>query len=350
MTLSFSQEPAPRRNERESASGQGPLVPLPVPLSELGEAFRRCCRLRHLSLRTEEAYLHWLRRFCVFHGRRHPAEMGATEITAFLSHLTRDKDVAGATQNQALNALAFVYRWLFGAPLAENSIDALRSSRTPRMPTVLSVAETRALLAAQVDPVRLICELLYGSGLRILEALRLRVQDIDAQRLVLTIRNGKGGKDRVVPLPELLTGRLAVHLEERARIFASDQAAGVGTVWMPPALLRRHPRSETLWIWQYVFPAQRITADPVTGARRRHHLDESFIGDGIRRALPVAGISKRVTAHTLRHSFATHLLERGTDIRTIQQLLGHTDLRTTMIYTHVARTGAAGVRSPLHDL
>jgi len=329
---------------------QGPLVRLPVPLSMVGEALRTCCRLRQMSLRTEESYLHWLRRFCVFHACRHPAEMGALEITEFLSHLARDMQVAAATQNQALNALAFSYRWIFGAPLAEGSIAALRSVRPARMPTVLSTKETKDLLACLDDPVRLICELLYGSGLRILEVLRLRVQDVDTKRLTLTIRLGKGGKDRIVPLAELVVERLTAHLAERKRIFAIDEAAGVGTVWIPPALLRRNPALGRSWIWQYVFPASRISTDPRSGQRQRHHIDEGYIGERIRQSLPVVGITKRVTAHTLRHSFATHLLERGTDIRTIQQILGHADVRTTMIYTHVARTGAAGVRSPLADL
>jgi integron integrase len=303
-------------------------------------------RRRRLSARTERAYLSWVRRFVLFHGRRHPRELGSAEIAAFLSHLATAGGVAASTQNQALAALLFLYRSVLDLDPGELP-EATRARRPARLPTVLGRGEARALLDRLSGTGALVARLLYGSGLRLLEALRLRVQDVDFERHELLVRSGKGDRDRRTLLPGSLAGPLRDHLERAERLHRQDLAAGLGSVPLPGALARKLPGAAKDWRWQWVFPAPRLAHDPRTGEIRRPHLYPQAIQRAIARAAAGAGITKRVTCHTLRHSFATHLLEAGYDIRTIQELLGHRQLSTTMIYTHVLNKGGRGVRSPL---
>jgi integron integrase len=306
--------------------------------------------MRHYSTRTEEAYLGWIRRFILFHRRRHPAAMGPAEVNAFLTHLATRENVASATQGQALSALVFLYRQVLGAPLPRLD-DLVRAHRPRRLPVVLTREEVRSLLTQMIGTPKLVATLLYGSGMRLLEALRLRIKDIDFPTRVIVVRDGKGRKDRRTMLPVVLSEPLRTHLEAVRLLHERDLAEGLGEVWLPHALDRKHPRAATDWAWQYVFPAAKHSADPRAGAIRRHHLDESTIQKAVRTAVQRAQIPKPAGCHTLRHSFATHLLDDGYDIRTIQELLGHASVRTTMIYTHVlSQTGGRGVRSPLETL
>ena len=314
-------------------------------LDQLREAIRR----RYYSRRTEEAYVHWVRRFVYFSGRRHPRELGESEVTAFLTHLAVERNVATATQNQALSALLFLYRHVLQLDLGWlKGIE--RASRLPRMPTVLSRAEVERVLAQLQGTRWLIASLLYGSGLRVLECLRLRVKDVDFSYLQILVRDGKGDKDRVTMLPEKLVGPLRAHLARVRGLHARDLEEGFGEVELPFALARKYPRAGKEWAWQYVFPSARRSVDPREGVMRRHHLDESVPQRAVKEALRACGIAKHASCHTLRHSFATHLLESGYDIRTLQELLGHSDVSTTMIYTHVLNKGGRGVKSPLDRL
>ncbi len=305
-------------------------------------------RIRHYSRRTEKAYTGWIRRFVLFHGKRHPDEMGEAEITAFLSDLATRRRVAASTQNQALSALLFLYRDVLGHDLPW--LDGIvRAKRPQRVPVVLSRAEVRALLERLHGTSWLAASLLYGAGLRLLEALRLRVKDVDSQRNEITVRRGKGAKDRRTLMPGSLKRPLATHLERVHRQHAADLASGAGSVALPDAVASKYPRAAWEWGWQWVFPATRSYRDRETGQRRRHRLHESVVQRAVKRAAREAGLTKPATCHTLRHSFATHLLEDGYDIRTIQELLGHKDLATTMIYTHVLNKGGRAVKSPLDD-
>jgi integron integrase len=310
---------------------------------------RIALRLRHYSRRTVEAYVAWIRRYIVFHGKRHPAEMGAPELTRFLSALATDGRVAASTQNQALSALLFLYRevleldvpWLDGV---------VRAKRPVRLPIVLTRQEVAAVLR-QLDGVsRLMASLLYGSGLRLLECCRLRVQDVDFAANQILVRGAKGDKDRVTVLPAAIQGPLARHLEAVRAQHQRDLQAGAGWVELPYALARKYPGAGREWPWQWVFPATRYYRDPASGQLRRHHLHESVLQRVVKAAVHRAGLAKRATPHTLRHSFATHLLEDGRDIRTVQELLGHRDVSTTQIYTHVLNRGPSGVRSPIDTL
>lgn len=271
------------------------------------------------------------------------------KIENFLSYLATERKVAGSTQNQAMNALVFLYKQVLNKPL-EKRIDAIRSNKNRRIPVVLSPGEVKQILARLEGVPQLVVKLLYGSGLRITEAVRLRVQDIDFSYKQITVRSGKGDKDRVTTFPASLTPLLQNHLEKVKLIHQKDLVDGYGAVYLPYALAKKYPNAETEWGWQYVFPARSLSVDPLSGLTRRHHVDQSLINKAIRAAVRQVGIDKRVSAHTFRHSFATHLLQRGTDIRTIQALLGHNDLETTMIYTHVLNQGGQGVTSPLDDL
>ena len=312
------------------------------------ERVRDAIRVRHYSLRTEQAYLMWVRRFILFHGKRHPVEMGAVEVGAFLTHLALARDVAPATQNQALNALAFLYSKVLEQPLGDVA-GVVRAARPPRLPVVLSQAEVARVLARLSGVYWLVGCLQYGSGLRLMESLRLRVKDLDFDHRAIFVRHGKGGKDRIVTLPDELLEPLRRHLACRRDLFRQDQRAGCATVFLPHALERKYPHAAAQWGWQYVFPATRVGVDPRSGVRRRHHLDESSVQKAVRRAVTGAGIFRPASCHTLRHSFATHLLERGADIRTVQEQLGHADLRTTQIYAHVLKHGGRAVRSPLGE-
>jgi integron integrase len=313
------------------------------------DAVRAALRRRHYSARTEEAYVHWIRRYVVFHGKRHPREMGTREVTEFLSYLAIDAQVAATTQNQALSAILFLYRCVIGGELA--SLDAVaRARRRVAVPVVLTRAEAQAVLSQMTGAPRLMAGLLYGSGLRLMECVRLRVKDLDFARRQIVVREGKGGKDRATMLPESLIEPLRVHLERVRTTHDADRAQGHGAVFLPYALARKYPAASREWIWQYVFPASRPSIDPQSGEVRRHHVDESGLQRAVKAAVRNAGIAKPASCHTLRHSFATHLLENGYDIRTVQDLLGHKNVTTTMIYTHVLNRGGLAVRSPLDTL
>jgi integron integrase len=303
-------------------------------------------RARHYSLRTEEAYWYWIRYFIFFHGKRHPAEMGAAEVTAFLSWLATERNVAAATQNQALSALLFLYKQVLGQPLPWlEELD--RAQRPARVPTVLTREEVSRLLAAIQGTKWLMASLLYGAGLRLRECLKLRVKDIDFGYRQIVVRDGKGAKDRVTMLPATLVEPLKAQLRCAKEMHERDLRDGYGDVELPHALARKYPRAQYEWGWKFVFPSHKLSVDPRTGVIRRHHVYENYLIRGVARAARAAGIAKHVSCHTLRHSFATHLLERGYDIRTVQELLGHADVSTTMIYTHVLKRGGAGVASPL---
>jgi len=306
-------------------------------------------RLEHLSPRSEEAYLGWMRRYYDFHGRKDPAALGATHLTAFLSSLATQRRVAASTQNQALAALIFLYRQVLGQDFPW--LDGLVRARGPeRLPVVLTRDEVRAVLSDVRGVPRLMAMLLYGSGLRLLECCRLRVKDIDFGRRQIAVRRGKGDKDRVTMLPAIVMGELATHLGQARAQHQRDLADGAGWVELPDALARKLPGAGRDWAWQWVFPATRAYVYRETGQRRRHHLHETVVQQAVRRAVLASGIAKRATCHTFRHSFATHLLEDGSDIRTVQELLGHKDVATTMIYTHVLNRGPGGVLSPADRL
>jgi integron integrase len=310
---------------------------------------RSAARLRHLSRRTEDAYVEWIRRFILFHGKRHPQEMGSLEVVAFLSELAVRQRVTASTQNQALAALLFLYRTVLGREV-EGLGDTVRAQRPYKLPVVLARHEVRLVLARLPEVHRLIATLLYGGGLRLLEALRLRVKDVDFARRQLVIREGKGNRDRGAPLPRVAEKPLRRHLERVADLHREDLEKGVPGPPLPGGLERKYPNAPREWAWQWVFPATRIGFDPETGRRFRHHLHETAVQRAVKQAVAAAGISKRASCHTLRHSFATHLLEDGSDVRTVQELLGHRELRTTMIYTHVLQQGPLGVRSPADKL
>jgi integron integrase len=318
--------------------------PAPRP-PRLLDRVREAIRSRHYSRRTEKAYVHWIRRFIFFHGKRHPAEMGAAEVTAFLTSLAVQDKVAASTQNQALSALLFLYREVLGVDLPWLE-DVVRVKRPQYLPVVLTRGETRALLQQLNGVPRIMALLLYGAGLRLLECCRLRVKDVDFAANQIVIRDGKGRKDRVTMLPAAARTVLARHIDQVRAQHEADLRRGAGWVELPGALLRKYPHAGREWPWQWVFPATRFYVERLTGQRRRHHLHESVLRRAVKDAVRAAGIPKLATCHTLRHSFATHLLEDNHDIRTVQELLGHRDVSTTMVYTHVLNLGPAGVRSP----
>lgn len=306
-------------------------------------------RVKHYSIRTERAYLDWVKRYILFHQKKHPAKMGAPEVEAFLSHLAVEGNVAASTQNQAKSALLFLYREVLEIDLPW--LDNVTKARVPqRLPVVLTHTEVKALLDRLEGTPWLMASLLYGAGLRLLECVRLRVKDIEFERGELIVRDGKGQKDRVTMLPAMLAEPLRAHLARVKRLHEEDLAAGHGDVYLPNALARKYPNAGKMWGWQYAFPANRLSVDPRSDVTRRHHADEKGLQRAVKRAVHAAGIVKPATPHTLRHSFATHLLQSGYDIRTVQELLGHKDVSTTMIYTHVLNKGGKGVRSPLDHL
>ncbi len=324
----------------ETPPAYGPRSP------RLLDRVRKAIRMRHMSRRTEQAYVFWIRRYILFHDKRHPATLGAEEVTRFLSHLAEDRRVSASTQNQALSALLFLYRQVLGVKLPW--LDGLVRARRPaHVPVVLGREEVAAVLARLSGPPWLMAALLYGAGLRLLECLRLRVKDVDFERGEIVVRRGKGGRDRRTVLPAVVRRPLAAHLDRVRAQHEADLARGAGWVELPDALGRKYPNAGREWGWQWVFPATRTYVHPETGQRRRHHFHESALQRLVRQAVIRAGIAKPAGCHTFRHSFATHLLESGSDIRTIQELLGHRDVRTTMIYTHVLNRGGLGVVSPV---
>jgi integron integrase len=316
----------------------------PKLLDEVRDVIRR----KHFSIRTEQTYVDWVRRFILFHNKRHPREMAETEITAFLTHLARDGRVAASTQNQALSALLFLYKevlkqdigWLQGVE---------RAKRPSRLPVVLTRDEVHKIFAHLHGTYRLMAGLLYGSGLRLMECVRLRVKDMDFGYACIAVRDGKGAKDRVTMLPVNLAKPLERHLQKVKAQHEEDLEAGFGSVFLPDAIARKNPAAAKQWIWQYVFPSSRLSTDPRSSVpvKQRHHVNETVLQDAVKTAVRASGISKPATCHTLRHSFATHLLENGYDIRTVQELLGHKDVSTTMVYTHVLNKPGIGVKSPL---
>lgn len=323
-----------------------PSPPCADAAPRLLDRVREVIRIKHYSIRTEQAYLHWIRRYILFHGKRHPQELGAAEFRAFLSYLAVQGKVSASTQNQALNAILFLYRevlkiallWLKGVQLAKK----------PRhLPVVLTRQEVKRVLARLDGTVWLMAGLAYGAGLRLLECLRLRVKDLEFTRGEVLVRDGKGQKDRVTMLPRNLIDPLRTHLAKVHQLHEQDLAEGFGRVYLPFALDRKYPNADREWGWQYVFPSSRRSIDPRGGAERRHHCDPAVLQRAIRAAVRNAQVLKPASVHTLRHSFATHLLESGYDIRTVQELLGHSDVKTTMIYTHVLNRGGRGVVSPL---
>jgi integron integrase len=313
---------------------------------KLLDQLRNAIRLRHYSIRTEEAYVQWAKRSILFHNKRHPKDMGRSEIEAFLTHLAVSGKVAASTQNQALNAIVFLYRELLGREIGELEA-VVRAKRPPKLPVVFSVSETKRVLARLDGTTGLMARLLYGSGLRLMECLRLRVKDIDFEYRQITVRDGKGAKDRVTMLPASLIAPLQEHVARVKALHEADLAAGHGDVYLPFALERKYPSANREWGWQYVFPSAKRSFDPRSGLIRRHHAAESVLQRAVKLAVRSSGLNKPATCHTFRHSFATHLLANGSDIRTVQELLGHHDVRTTMISTHVLQRGAGGVTSPL---
>lgn len=318
-----------------------------VPPPRLLDQVRAACRARHYSLRTERAYVGWVRRYVLANGKRHPRGLGQAELEAFLTALAVDARVAAGTQNQALSALLFLYRQVLGMDRLPWLEGVVRAKHPARIPVVLSRGEVQRLLAHIDGACWLMAALLYGTGMRLMECVRLRVKDVDFDRGEIVVREGKGGKDRRVPLPKRLRDPLHERIERTRVVHAQDLAAGLGRVWLPDALVRKHANAATELGWQYVFPAARVSVDPRDGTKRRHHVDEAVLQRAVKSARGRAGIAKPASCHTLRHSFATHLLESGHDIRTVQELLGHKDVATTQIYTHVLGRGAGGVLSPL---
>ena len=315
-------------------------------MSKLLDQVRDTLRVKHYSIRTEQAYVDWIKQFIIFNDKRHPREMGEREVSAFLAHLAVNRNVAASTQNQALAALLFLYKAVLHQPLGRIT-DIERAKQSERIPVVLTKDEARAVLNHLTGASWLAASLLYGSGLRLLEALRLRVKDVDFHYNQIIVRDGKGAKDRVTMLPASLKQPLKLQIKKTQDIHQVDLLKGFGTVYLPYALEKKYPTANREWCWQYIFPASRLSIDPRAHVKRRHHMSESALQSAVKEAVHRAGIAKPASCHTLRHSFATHLLESGYDIRTIQELLGHKEVSTTMIYTHVLNRGGKAVCSPL---
>ena len=334
------------RQSGSEHSGQGGVPPRRL---RLLDQLREVIRIRHYSLRTEEVYAAWVRRFIFFHGKRHPLEMGAREVESFLSHLAQERQVSAATQNQAKAAILFLYKQVLNIELPWLD-EVVQAKNSPRLPVVLTPGEVRLLLDQMHGTSGLVARLLFGSGMRLMEGLRLRVKDLDFFRHEIIVREGKGNKDRVTMLPESLEPPLRKHLDLVKALHEKDLAAGFGQVFLPDALAVKYPGAAASWGWQWVFPSSSHSVDPRTGIERRHHLVPESIQRAVRLAARAAELTKSVTPHALRHSFATHLLQAGYDIRTVQELLGHADVETTMIYTHVLNRGGRGVASPLDQI
>jgi integron integrase len=322
-------------------------IPAPSP-PRLLDRVRRHLRVKHYSIRTEQAYLDWIKRFILFHHKRHPEKMGEQEIGAFLTHLAADRHVAASTQNQALSALLFLYQ-----EVLERKLDFMdnieRVKRPPKVPVVLTPLEVRAVLSEMEGDCRLMADLLYGSGLRLMECVRLRVKDVDFGYRQIVVRDGKGLRERVTLLPDRLRRSLKLHLARVKELHKQDLARGRGRVYLPFALNRKYPNADRSWVWQYVFPAAKLSVDPRSNETRRHHIQEKNLQNAVKIAVTNAGVTKAASCHTFRHSFATHLLETGCDIRNVQELLGHRDVATTMIYTHVLNKPGLSIRSPLDN-
>jgi integron integrase len=324
-----------------------PLTPTPTKNKKLLEQLADQIRLKQYSPRTQKTYIHWVRDYILFHKKRHPNEMAIQEIKQFITHLTSDKKVSASTQNQALSAILFLYRHVLKINLDETDLNLLRPQKGKTVPVVLSKEEAKLIISKMTGAYQLIAQIMYGSGLRIMEAMRLRIKDIDFANRQIIVRDGKGGNDRPTMLPESIIKPLQLHLQLVKLTHEKDLTDGFGTAYLPFALERKYPNANKEWIWQYVFPATTRFKDKETGFIRRHHLHETAVQKAVKEASKLAKINKRVSPHTFRHSFATHLLQNNYDIRTIQELLGHKDIKTTMIYTHVLQRGGLAVKSPL---
>ena len=329
------------------AAPLGPAAPPRPP--KLLEQLRTHLQTRHYSIRTEEAYIHWARRFILYHNKRHPRDMGAVEVEAFLSHLAVDRQVSASTQNQAKAALLYLYKQVLDIDLPWLD-EVVQAKRGQRLPVVLTPSEVRELMLHVEGVAGLVAQLLYGTGMRLMECVRLRVKDVDFERSEILVRDGKGAKDRVTMLPASLVPPLRAHLARVRQLWERDREVGRPGVQMPEALVRKYPAAPCEWGWFWAFPARGLSVDPRSGIERRHHTHEQALQRAIKQALGHAGIAKPASTHTLRHSFATHLLQSGYDIRTVQELLGHSDVSTTMIYTHVLNRGGRGVVSPMDRL
>jgi integron integrase len=324
---------------------------------KLLDLYRDQIRLKQYSPRTEETYLHWVREFIRHHNPHldrgqvdiHPNQMTVREINQFITHLVVERKVSESTQNQALSAILFLYRNVLQITLDETALLPLRPQKNKRVPTVLSKEEARAVIASLDGVYKLMAQILYGSGLRLMECLRLRIKDVDFDNHQIIVRDGKGGDDRLTMLPDSLVPSLRRHILQVQATHQQDLAKGFGTVYLPYALEKKYPNAHRDWLWQYLFPAPNLSQDPRTGITQRHHIHETALQKAVKEASQVAKIQKRVSPHTFRHSFATHLLQNGYDIRTVQELLGHKDVKTTMIYTHVLQRGGLAVKSPLDN-
>ena len=319
------------------------------PPKKLLDQYRDALRVKHYSPRTEETYIEWVKNFIYFHNKRHPKEMDVPEIGQYITYLASEQKISASSQNQAFSSILFLYRHVLHKPLDEDSLLQYRPQRSKPLPTVLSKDEVKRVFSKLTGVYRLIAQVMYGGGLRVMETMRLRIKDIDFDNRQIIIRDGKGENDRFTILPETLIQPLQLHLQRVKLIHQQDLNDGFGAVYLPNALQRKYPLANREWIWQYVFPASDLSKDKHTGITRRHHIHETAVQKAVKEAARKAGINKHVTPHTFRHSFATHLLQNNYDIRTIQELLGHKDVKTTMIYTHVLQRGGSGVKSPLDD-
>ncbi|MBI2759146.1 MAG: integron integrase [Chloroflexi bacterium] len=318
-----------------------------MPPKKLLDQYREALRSKHYSRRTEDTYIAWVRRYIRFSNMRHPKEMNIPEINAFITHLAMQKNVAASTQNQALSAVIFLYRTVLNIPLDESALRFVRPNKPKRIPTVLSKTEAKSVIEKMDGVYRMMAQIMYGSGLRLMECIRLRVKDLDFANHQIIVRDGKGENDRVTMFPDSLLEPLRLHLKQTKATHEQDLLAGYGTVHLPYALAVKYPNANREFAWQYVFPAPDLSTDPATGTKQRHHIHESSLQKAVKQAARLTKIDKPVSSHTFRHSFATHLLQNGYDIRTVQELLGHKDVKTTMIYTHVLQRGGLAVKSPL---
>jgi integron integrase len=321
----------------------------PNPPKKLLDLYREAIRVKQYSPRTEKTYTEWVRRYILYHNKRHPAEMRTPEINQYITHLVVEQKASASTQNQAISAILFLYRNVLKIELDETALDFIRPQKGKRIPTVLSKDEARAILNQMTGPYKLMAQIMYGAGLRIMECLRLRIKDIDFENHRILVYDGKGGDDRITVLPDSLIPPLREHIQQVRAIHQKDLAEGFGAASMPYGLDKKYPLAGKEWIWQYLFPAATRYTDPQTRLTTRHHIHETAVQKAVKEAARIAKIQKRVTPHTFRHSFATHLLQNGYDIRTVQELLGHKDVKTTMIYTHVLQRGGISVKSPLDN-